>query len=195
MRGSNGQLTQSGIWCGQHEAQQGQLTRSLRREYGCGNRGRATSWRRMTVTPMTMGLNSLNNRPWWGAKREKLNVQRFVFAIATKRSVANCFDRSWAYFLVRFWGFEARTKNEYTMDDFATLTIREPWLLKKKNSTSTVSTWLAVKELMLQSCRDSRPGTKSTEISNRPLQRKGSYRQSSIISCTRKMTSSGNFKE
>jgi hypothetical protein len=25
--------------------------------------GRATSWRRMTVTLMTMGLNGLNNRP------------------------------------------------------------------------------------------------------------------------------------
>jgi hypothetical protein len=38
----------------------------------------------------------------------------------------------------------ARTKNEYTMDDFPMLTIREPWLLKKL-STSTVSTWLAGK--------------------------------------------------
>jgi hypothetical protein len=38
MRGCNGQLTQLVIWCIQHGAQQGQLTRSLRREYGCGNR-------------------------------------------------------------------------------------------------------------------------------------------------------------
>jgi hypothetical protein len=37
---------------------------------------------------MTMGLNDLINRSWWGVKREKLSVQRFVFAIATKRSVA-----------------------------------------------------------------------------------------------------------
>jgi hypothetical protein len=68
--------------------------------------GRATSWWRMTVTMMTMGLNGLNNRPWWGGKREKLGVLRFTLVIASQRSVANCFDRSWAYFLVRFWEFE-----------------------------------------------------------------------------------------
>jgi hypothetical protein len=39
MRGCNGQLTQSAIGCMQHGAQQGQLTRLRRREYGCGNRG------------------------------------------------------------------------------------------------------------------------------------------------------------
>jgi hypothetical protein len=64
--------------------------------------GRATSWRRTVVTPMTMGLNGLNNRPRWGAKREKLSVQRFMFVIASKRSVAKGFDRSWAYFRARF---------------------------------------------------------------------------------------------
>jgi hypothetical protein len=52
------------------------------------------------------GLNGLNNRPWWGAKWEKLSVQHFMLAIATKRSVAKSFDRSWVYFLARFWGFE-----------------------------------------------------------------------------------------
>jgi hypothetical protein len=56
------------------------------------------------------------------------------------------------------------------MDDFSTLTIREPWLLNRKVSTSTVSTWLAGKELMLQSCRDSRQGTNWSRIPNRPLQ-------------------------
>jgi hypothetical protein len=60
-------------------------------------------------------------------------------------------------------------KNEYTMDDFSTLTIREPWLLKRI-STSKASAWLAEKELMLQGRRDSRQGTNSTEISNRPVQ-------------------------
>jgi hypothetical protein len=68
--------------------------------------GRTTSWRCTVVTLMTMGLNGLNNRTWWGAKWGKLSVQRFMFAIATKRSVAKCFDRSWAYFLARFWRFE-----------------------------------------------------------------------------------------
>jgi hypothetical protein len=64
--------------------------------------GRVTSWRRTVVTPMTMGLNGLNNRPRWGAKREKLSVQHFTFVIASKRSVAKGFDRSWAYFRARF---------------------------------------------------------------------------------------------
>jgi hypothetical protein len=35
--GSNGQLTQSGIGCRQHGAQQGQLKKSQRHEYGCEN--------------------------------------------------------------------------------------------------------------------------------------------------------------
>jgi hypothetical protein len=50
--------------------------------------GRATSWRRMTVTLMTMGLNGLNNRPRWGAEREKLGILRFTLVIASKRNVA-----------------------------------------------------------------------------------------------------------
>jgi hypothetical protein len=68
---------------------------------------------------MTMGLNCLNNRPWWGAKREKLSVQRFMLAIATKRSVAKSFDQSWAHFLAWFWGFKGyehgpRTNTRWT---------------------------------------------------------------------------------
>jgi hypothetical protein len=33
--------------------------------------------------------------------------------------------------IMRIWRLWARTKNEYTMDDFSMLTIREPWLLEK----------------------------------------------------------------
>jgi hypothetical protein len=58
------------------------------------------------------------------------------------------------------------------MDDFSTLTFREPGLLKKI-STSTASTWLAGKELMPQGRRDLRQETKSTGIPKRPLRRKG----------------------
>jgi hypothetical protein len=47
--------------------------------------------------------------------------------------------------ILRIWRLWAWTKIEYTMDDFSSLTIREPWLLKRKVSTSTVSTWLAGK--------------------------------------------------
>jgi hypothetical protein len=49
------------------------------------------------------------------------------------------------------------------MDDFSTLTFREPWLLKK-TSTSIASTWLVGRELMLQGRRDLRQETKSTVI-------------------------------
>jgi hypothetical protein len=37
-----------------------------------------------------------------GRKTRKHSVQHFTFAIATKRSVAKGFDRSWVYFLARF---------------------------------------------------------------------------------------------
>jgi hypothetical protein len=33
--------------------------------------------------------------------------------------------------ILRIWRLWARTKNEYTMDDFSMSTIREPWLLEK----------------------------------------------------------------
>jgi hypothetical protein len=49
------------------------------------------------------------------------------------------------------------------MDDFSTLTFREPWLFKKA-STSTASTRLVGRELMLQGRRDWRQETKSTVI-------------------------------
>jgi hypothetical protein len=44
--------------------------------------------------------------------------------------------------ILRIWRLWAWTKNEYTMDDFSTLTIQEPWWLKKI-STSKASAWLA----------------------------------------------------
>jgi hypothetical protein len=46
--------------------------------------------------------------------------------------------------ILRIWRLWARTKNEYTMDDFSTFTIREPWLLQRI-SMSNASTWLAGK--------------------------------------------------
>jgi hypothetical protein len=41
-----------------------------------------------------------------GIRTRKLSVQHSTFAIATKRSLTKCFDRSWVYFLAWFWGFE-----------------------------------------------------------------------------------------
>jgi hypothetical protein len=59
----NGQLTQSVPGVDNTE-----LNKVSSRDYGVGNtvakiEGRATSWRRMIVALMTMGLNGLNNRP------------------------------------------------------------------------------------------------------------------------------------
>jgi hypothetical protein len=109
--------------------------------------GRATSWRRTVVTLMTMGLNGLNNRPWWGAKQEKLHVLRFMFAIAPQRSVAKSFDWSWVYFLARFWGFEGYEHGPRTITRWMTSPC---WLFEnldcsREVSTFTVSTWLAGK--------------------------------------------------
>jgi hypothetical protein len=81
-----------------------------------------------------------------GSKTRKARCTTLYVCDSNTEERSISFDRSWAYFLVRFWGFEARTKNEYTMDDFSTLTIREPWLLKRI-SASTVSTWLAEKRI------------------------------------------------
>jgi hypothetical protein len=69
-----------------------------------------------------------------GEEREKLSVQRFMFAIATTRSVAKKL-RSILGVLscltLRIWRLWARTKNEYTMAGFSISIIREPWLLEK----------------------------------------------------------------
>jgi hypothetical protein len=63
MRGRNGQLTQSVSGVDSTE-----LNKVSSRDLGVVNMvaeidGRATSWRHMVVTLMTMGLNGLNNRP------------------------------------------------------------------------------------------------------------------------------------
>jgi hypothetical protein len=71
-------------------------------EKGCG----VTSWCCTVVTLTQMRSNGLRNWSRWGEKWEKLSVQPFTFAIATKRSVATSFDRSWVYFLAWFWGVE-----------------------------------------------------------------------------------------
>jgi hypothetical protein len=81
--------------------------------------GRATSWRRTVVTLMTMGLNGLNNRSWWGAKWEKLSVLRFTLVIASKRSVAKASIDPGRTSLLEFEDLKimSTAKNEYTMDD------------------------------------------------------------------------------
>jgi hypothetical protein len=136
--------------------------------------GRAMSWRRTVVTLMTMGLNSLNNRPWWGAKREKLSVLRFTLVIASKRSVAKGFDRSWAYFLAWFWGFEGYEHGPRTNTRWMT---SPHWLFENLDcSREFLRLWLPLgwqeRDLMLQGRRDWRQGANSTEISHRLLQSK-----------------------
>jgi hypothetical protein len=137
--GCNGQLTQSVSGVDNTE-----LNKVSSRDHGvvntvAGIEGRATSWRRTVVTLMTMGLNGLNNRLWWGAKREKLSVQRFMLAIATKRSVAKI--PAW------FWGVEGYEHGPRTNTRWMTSPCRlfENLDCSRKNSTFTVPTWLAGK--------------------------------------------------
>jgi hypothetical protein len=81
----------------------------------------------------------------------------------------------------RLW---ARTKNEYTVDDFLILTIREPWLLKKF-STSTASTWLAGKGI--DATRSSRLAAygQVDRTFQKIITRKEGYYKDSISTCTK----------
>jgi hypothetical protein len=126
------------------------------------------------VTLMTMGLNGLNNWPWWGAKWGKLSVQRFMLAIATNKSVAKSFNRSWAYFLAWFWGFEGYEHGPRTNTRWMILgTDYSRTLTAQELATSTIYTWLAGIELMLQGRRDGWHEAESTGISKWSLRRKG----------------------
>jgi hypothetical protein len=95
--------------------------------------GKATSWRRTIWTLTMIRFNGLKNWPWRGGDENKLSALRFTLAIATKRILAK--PRSILGVLPcsirKIWRLGARTKNEHTMDDFSTLTTREPWLLEK----------------------------------------------------------------
>jgi hypothetical protein len=73
-------------------------------------------------------------------------------------------------------------QDENVMDDFSSLTFREPWLLKKI-SASTASTWLAAKELMLWGRRDLRQETKSMVLNQLdfPEERKTSERVQFLV--------------
>jgi hypothetical protein len=95
--------------------------------------------------------------------------------------------------ILRTWRLRARTKNEYTMDDFSMLTIREPWLLEKI-STSKTSAWLAGRELMLQDCRDSRRDAKWIGLSKRALRGKGRLIKELPYFLIRITALCGNFK-
>jgi hypothetical protein len=85
--------------------------------------------------------------------------------------------------ILRTWRLWARTKNEYTMDDFSTLTIREPWLLKRI-STPKASTWLAGKGIgATRSSRFAARGQVDRNFQKTIIKRMAKLR-SSIISCT-----------
>jgi hypothetical protein len=92
----------------------------------------------------------------------------------------------------RIWRLWARTKNGYTMDDFSTLTIREPWLLKRI-CMSMASAWLAEKELMLQGCRDWWHEAESAGITKRSLWEKGRLIKEFPQFLVRIMALCGNF--
>jgi hypothetical protein len=142
------------------------------------------------------GLNGLNNRPWWGAKREKLSVLRFMLAIATQRSVEKSFGRSWAYFLARLWGFEGYEHGPRTNTRWMTSPC---WLFEnfgcsRKISTFTISTWVAGKELMLQGRRNWRHDAKPIGLSKRALWGKGRLIKEFPHFLVRIMALCGNFR-
>jgi hypothetical protein len=144
---------------------------------------------------MTMRFNGLKNWPWWGENLENLvytlyvrddNKEKRSQKIQSIRGVLPCS-------ILRIWRLWARTKHEYTMDNFSTLSFQEPWLLKKI-STFPASTWLVERNLMLQGRRDLRRETKSTRISKRPLRKKGRLVKEFQNFLLRKMNSCGNFR-
>jgi hypothetical protein len=109
-----------------------------------------------------------------GRKREKLSVQRGYVRDSNKekhrkklRSILGVLPCS----ILRIWRLWARTKNEYTMDHFSVLTIREPWLLKRI-STSNASTWLAGGDLIYKVFEVHGKGPIRQRFPKRPLRRK-----------------------
>jgi hypothetical protein len=133
------------------------------------------------------GAQRSNNRPWWGAKREKLSVQRFMFAIATKRCVAKSFERSWAYFLEH----GPRTNTRWMSSPH--------WLFESLDCSREflrlmLSLGWQEGKLMLQGHRDMRQETKSTEISTRPPWGKGSLIKEFPNFLVRIMALCGNFR-
>jgi hypothetical protein len=95
--------------------------------------------------------------------------------------------------ILRIWRLWARTKNEYTMDDFSTLPIREPWPLERI-STSRASAWLAGIELMPQGHRDLRHEAESTGITKRALWGRGRLIKEFSHFLVRIMALCGNFR-
>jgi hypothetical protein len=78
----------------------------------------------------------------------------------------------------------ARTKNEYTMDDFSISTIREPWLLKRI-STSNASTWLAGKGIdATRSSRFAAQDQVDRTFQKIITKKRMAKLRSSIVSCT-----------
>jgi hypothetical protein len=179
----------------QHGAQQGQLVGSRCREYGCGKRWRSDVMASHGCVTDADEVQRSTELIMTGSKTREAQCTTLYVRDSNKRSVAKSFDRSWAYFLARFWGFQGyeHGSRRNAMDDFSILTIREPWLLKRI-STSNASAWLAGGKLMLQGRRELRQGTNSTEISKRPLRRKRKATKEFQCFLVRMITSSRNFK-
>jgi hypothetical protein len=88
LRGCNGHLTSRVSGVDNTELDNGQPVRSRRHEYGCGRRSRSgvtASYGRDTDADEVQQSKELIVM---GRRTRKLSVQRFTFAIATKRSLA-----------------------------------------------------------------------------------------------------------
>jgi hypothetical protein len=101
LRGCNGHLTCWVSGVDNTELDNGQPVRSRRHEYGCGRRWRSdviASYGRDTDDEVQRSKELIV----MGRRMRKLSVQHSTLVIATKRSLAKSFDRSWVYFLARF---------------------------------------------------------------------------------------------
>jgi hypothetical protein len=102
--------------------------RSRRREYGCGRRWRSdvtASYDRVTYDDEVQRSKELTVM---GRRTRKLSVQRFTFAMATKRSLTKAsIDPGCTSLLASEDSKVMDTDQDINaMDDFSTLTFREP---------------------------------------------------------------------
>jgi hypothetical protein len=131
--------------------------------------------RRRTVETLTMmRFNGLKNWSRW-RKNGKAQCTTLYVRDSNKKKLRKSFDRSWVYFLAQFWGFEGYKHGPRTNTRWMTSPYRsfENLDCSSKSSAFVASTWLVRRSLMLQGRRDMRQETKSTEISKRPIRRKG----------------------
>jgi hypothetical protein len=102
--------------------------RSQRHEHGCGKRWRGGVTASYGCDTDDDEVQRSKELIMMGRRTRKLSVQRFMFAIATKRSLAKAsVDRGCTSLLTSEDSKVMDTdRDENAMDDFSSLTFREP---------------------------------------------------------------------